>query len=461
MRSWLRSAGRPLIWLVSLSVLAFVCLKAYDRLQDDNFSKNARSHVKHIVIIVQENRSFDNLFHGFPGADTANYGLAHDGAVVRLRPISLRAQYDLSNGAYDFVRSYDNGKMDGWDHRPVTLTMSTYTGPYPQFGFVPHSESRPYFNLARAYVLADRMFQSNIDQSFAAHLYLIASNAARSVNVPSGRPWGCDAWRGTWVRTLGDDRKYAGRAFPCFDLKTLGDELVANGFTWRYYAPRLDSAATWAQFAAAQRHGRGAPRQVPEFGQLWTAYDAIAHVRYGAQWITSVVSPERRFLVDIKKGELANVTWIVPDYANSDHSGSRSATGPSWVTAVINAVGQSSFWNNTVIFVTWDDAGGWYDHVPPPYVDYDGLGSRVPLIIVSPYAKRGYISHRVYEFSSILKFSERVFSLPPLGPRDRNASDFIDTLDFASRPREFEPFGAPFSRYVFLTQRGSGQPPDD
>ncbi|HTA38206.1 MAG TPA: alkaline phosphatase family protein, partial [Candidatus Acidoferrales bacterium] len=373
----------------------------------DHSLQTARQRIKHVVIIVQENRSFDNLFHGFPGGDTADFGFAHDGTRVALEPVSLAAGYDISNGLTDFVRSFDGKKMDGYDLRHVTPVAGSgvplVAAQYPNYAYVPPSESLPYFKLAQNYVLADRMFQSNIDQSFTAHLYLIAGQAGRAVDVPSLRPWGCDAPPKSVVQLLSSERTIKAQAFPCFDFPTLGDELQAAGLSWRYYAPYITSAQTWKHFANNGEEHLGDPGH-PDFGGNWSSYDAVAHDRYGPAWSDSIVSPPVRILDDIKRGDLASVTWVVPDWKNSDHPITHSDTGPSWVAAVVNAVGTSTFWDSTAIFITWDDSGGWYDHVPPPQLDYDGLGVRVPLIVVSPYARKSVVSHTPYEFGSILKF---------------------------------------------------------
>ena len=125
-------------------------------------------------------------------------------------------------------------------------------------------------------------------------------------------------------------------------------------------------------------------------------------------------------------GKLASLTWITPLCPDSDHLACGGGFGPSWVTAVVNAVGESKFWDSTVIFVQWDDWGGMYDHVPPPFRGYDGLGFRVPLIVISPYAKKNYVSHVQYETASVLRFTEDLFSLPRL-------SDGRHPRDFAGR----------------------------
>jgi phospholipase C len=432
--------------------------------QHRSFVADARSKIRHVVIIVQENRSFDNLFHGYPGADTASFGYAHDGTRVELQPISLKAPYDISNGFRDFMRSFNYGRMDGYDLRTIGPlrgdNIPLNAAQYPTFTFVRRADVQPYFDMASQYVLSDRMFQSNIDQSFAAHLYLIAGHAGHAANVPDGRPWGCDAYHSTRVVTLTKYRAEGRNVFPCFDFPTLGDELAQRGLPWRYYAPALSSARSWEHFIS--RHANLSPNNGgPEFGQLWTAYDAVAHDRYGPSWISNIVSPPSQFLRDAARGQLASVTWIVPDWKNSDHALSKSDTGPSWVVALVNAIGQSRFWNDTAIFVVWDDSGGWYDHVAPPQLDYDGLGVRVPLIIVSPFAKHGYVSHVQHEFGSILRFAEEVYRLPALAESDRRADDFQDAFNFKQPPRRFVPIAAKYSAARFLGEAPSVNPPDN
>ncbi len=457
---------RALAALLITTMAVFLCAAAYRRHEpkDDLFTRDARTHIKHVVIIIQENRSFDNLFHGYPGADWASSGLAHDGRRIQLRPTSFLAPYDLSHRFRDFLKAYDGGKMDRFDlvkagRLPGALGKRVIV-PYAAYRYVPRSEAEPYFQMAEHYVLADKMFQSNMDQSFAAHLYLIAGQANHTVNVPSSYPWGCDAALGTGVRTLGENRKPGARVFPCFSMRTLGDELDDRGLSWRYYAPRVNTSAAWAQFFKAHP-GRRREGAALEFGQLWSAFDAIAPVRYGPEWSTNVVSPETTVLRDIADHDLAAVTWIVPDWKNSDHPLSKSASGPAWVSSIVNSIGQSRYWADTVVLVLWDDSGGWYDHVPPPQLDYDGLGDRVPLLVISPYAKHHYVSHVQYEFGSILRFTETVFGLRPLARSDARANNLEECFDFSQSPSAFLPVAAKRSAASFLNETPSRTPPDN
>jgi phospholipase C len=393
--------------------------------------------IAHVVIVVQENRSFDNLFMGYPDAATATSGRTHGGKIVRLEPVSLASPYDVNHGLIDFVRAHNGGRMDGFD---LEGSVGESHNPYLEYSYVPRSETLPYWTMAGQYALGDRVFTSQIDESFTAHQFLIAGQAGGTGDMPSALPWGCDAPAGTTIQLLQPDRSLSGGVFPCFDYPTLASELDAHSLSWRYYAPVV---------------GGG------DFGGLvWSAFDAIHQVRYGADW-NDVVSPETRVLSDVQHGQLASVTWIVPDLANSDHASSDSSTGPDWVASIVNAIGESPFWKSTAIFVVWDDWGGWYDHIPPPQLDAAGLGIRVPLLVVSPYAKRNYVSHEQLETASILKFAEYTFGLKALSAADGRASLPDDFFDFTRPPRTFVPLSTRRRPPCFSRELPSLRPPDD
>ncbi len=406
------------------------------------FATELRARIKHVVIIVQENRSFDNLFHGYPGANWVRAGRAHNGTQVVLQPTSLAAPYDLSHSYQDFLLAYDHGKMDGFDltkagrqpgARGAKLRIS-----FPQYRYVPTREIQPYFAMAKRYVLADDMFQSNMDQSFAAHLYLVGAQSVTAVNIPTGRPWGCDAGDRARVLTLHQNRKPAKLVYPCFSVRTIADELDERTLEWRYYAPKIDSSATWQRYARERRQRVSSEGEGLEFGQLWNAFDAIDHIRFGPDW-ENVISPESTALRDFRRGDLPAVAWVIPSWKNSDHPLSKSTSGPQWVTRLVNAIGESPAWKSTAIFVLWDDSGGWYDHVRPPQLDFDGLGNRIPMLVVSPFAKRGHVTHEQYEFGSVLKFAETAFGLAQLSASDRRAHSLDDCFDFQAPARSYEP----------------------
>jgi phospholipase C len=396
--------------------------------------------IQHVVVIMMENRSFDNLFSGFPGADTAQSGMNY-GQQVQLQPVPFEQGTDIIHSHASWVTDFDNGKMDGFINPVPALTEFPYA-------YVPQSETAPYWTLASAYTLADRMFQSNSGPSFPAHLYMIAGQAGvadqgqqgtvssvPSINNSTASIWGCDSEAGTSVKVIGPNGTNLAPVFPCFDYQTAGDLMDAKGVTWRYYAPGVYT--------------------------LWSVFDAISHIRFGPDWQQDVVNSQGIF-TDLQAGTLAQMTWIVPDYTYSDHAGpGATAEGPSWVASVVNAIGASQYWDSTAILISWDDWGGWYDHVPPPQVDYAGLGFRVPLIVVSPWAKHGYVSHNQHEFGSFLRFSEEVFDLPSLGTRDAISDDLSDCFDFTQTPPPFQPVTTSVGKEHFMNLKPSGLPPDD
>jgi phospholipase C len=413
---------------------------------------SASGKIKHVVIIIQENRSFDNLFQGYPGADTQSFGYTSTGRKVKLVPIGLATNWDVLHTAGAYMDACDGQgsipgtdcKMDGFDKEHVSCggkSQPPCPDPNPQYSYVPHNETKPYFAIAKQYVLGDRMFTTNFDaSSFISHQYIIAGYASSAVNFPN-TTWGCGGGSNDRIPLITQQRIYpSGYISPCFDNPTLADELDAAHLPWAYYATAISQGN----------------------GGIWSAYRAIKHIKQGSDWKTDVKSPQTRIFKDIKAGSLAAVTWITPTAATSDHPSVESKKGPHWVATLINAIGQSQFWDSTAIFVFWDDYGGWYDHVPPPYVDYDGLGIRVPLLVISPYAKQSYISHVQYEHGSILRFIEDQFGLAQLNATDTRAtSPEADCFDFSQQPRPFVPVPTTYKPKDFIDAPVDTRPPDN
>ncbi len=397
----------------------------------------------HVVIVVQENRTFDNLFSTFPGADGTTTGELHDGTRIPLQQHDL---YDPTSPNTDHIAwatGFNHGQMNGFD----LIRFGNLPGT-ALYQYVNPAQIQPYWSLARQYVLADHMFQTQGTGSFTAHQDLIAGGAmidpSKSlIDFPSQQPWGCDAPAGTSTTLITAGNEYLPNdgPFPCLRYRTLRDTLDGKGITWRYYAPEI---------------GRSFG------GDLWNAFGAIDAVRHGPEWSTNVTWPETNVFKDIANDSLPAVTWVIPDFQNSDHPAAAGDGGPSWVAQVVNAIGQSPAWNSTAIVIVWDDWGGWYDHVRPPgSYRFGGLGFRVPMIVVSPYAKRGYVMHASYEFGSIVRLVEDNWSLPPLGTTDVRAASFInDAFNFNQPPRAFAPIAAPMSRTFFEHQRPSNKPVD-
>jgi len=433
----MRSANLHLrtgVWLAGgLTAAALLSLLALggcgSQIVPDSLPSSAR--IQHVIVIMQENRSFDNFFHDFPGADSADTGMT-DGAPIPMGPVSLTDPNDLDHSHTGWWHDWDHGRMDGFA-RPGSAV------PNLAYSYVPQSQIQPYWTIASQYTLGDRMFQSNTGPSFVAHQYMIAGQSGQSDEDPNASMWGCDAPAGTTVAMVGPDGTDLPGVYPCFDYQTIADLLDAESITWRYYAPGSSDG----------------------FSFVLSAFQAVRHIRYGKDWKDKVISPQTQVLHDIRNGALAQVTWIVPDMAHSDHPGSGSTEGPDWVASIVNEVGKSQFWNSTAIFISWDDWGGWYDHVTPPSVDKMGLGFRVPLLVVSPWAKHGYVSHQTYEASGFLTFIEETFHLPSLGTRDAQANDFSDCFDFTQTPPPFVPIHTNVSAEKLLHEKMSGPPDDD
>ena len=384
--------------------------------------------IAHVVYIVQENRSFDNMFQGYPGADTVSSGKNSHGKTIKLVPFSLRRPYVIDHSARAmFAACNGKGTLPGTDCRMNGFdNEESFFGPSnPEYVYVPHDESEPYFDMAHQGVVADRMFQSQLDESYVAHQYIIAAQADWSVDLPTGS-WGCGGGSYDTVTTITKDRDPNGPSIkPCYDYQTLGDELDKAKLSWRFYASSYGSASSDA-------------------GAEWSGYMAVKHIRYGPDW-KKVISPNWKFITDVRAGKLANFTWITPVCDDSDHVNCPGGYGPSWVSALVNTVGKSKFWDSTAIFVQWDDWGGLYDHVAPPYEDRDSLGFRVPLLVISPYAKHDYVSHVQYETASVLRFAEDLFGLGQLAAADKRAnSPALDCFDFSQRPHRFVKIAAKY-----------------
>ncbi|HZZ00896.1 MAG TPA: alkaline phosphatase family protein [Candidatus Baltobacteraceae bacterium] len=403
------------------------------------------SPIKHIVILVQENRSFDDLFARFPGADGATQGTMSNGEVVPLLKGDL-VQYGVAHVHATFLTEWDGGKMDRFDRANAGIHhVQQMIGRY-NYRYVDPQQIQPYWTMAKQYVLADHMFPTQSSGSFTAHQDLIRGGTALSrwasvIDDPTNNPWGCDAPYGT-VTQLINFKKVELRGagpFPCFTWNTLADLVERAGLTWRYYTPNICCAG----------------------GVLWSAFDAIDAVRHSDQWKTNVISPPTEVFRVARRGSLPSVTWVIPRVHDSDHPGGGPDTGPEWVARVVDAIGEGPHWNSTAIIIVWDDWGGLYDHVPPPQLDYQGLGIRVPMLVISPYAKKGFISHTQYEFGSILKFVENNFQLGTLGTTDQRATSIVDCFDFNQKPRKFVPISARLPEAYFIHEPNTNEPVDE
>ena len=461
----MRNPTVPLLVFLGLSAMG--CLLILDSCSNGSSSglTSPPGQIKHVVVIFQENRTPDNLFQDprliSRGADIAQSGMNSKGQTIALAPIALANDYDLDHSPSAFRTMYHGGKMDGADKVGVSCQPGNTNcpPPNPQFQYVQVSDVQPYFQLAEQYTFGDRMFQTNEGPSFPAHQFIISGTSAPTASSnlfaatnPSGVAGGCIGPPAESVGLIGPNGAQTSSMYPCFEHPTLTDLLNKAGVSWRYYAPSA--------------------------GSIWTGPDAIQHMCQpqtvggvltctGSDW-SNVIIPEQQVLSDIANHQLAQVTWVIPDGHASDHSGANDGSGPSWVASIVNALGTSPYWADTAIFITWDDWGGWYDHVAPTVVS-DGsswgsgyvYGFRVPLIVVSPYAKAAYISHTIHDFGSILKFIEGTYGLGSLNYADARADDFSDCFDFSQPPLAFHVVSAPLDGRHFLNDPRPKTDPDD
>jgi len=428
------------------------------------------SQVQHVVVIFQENRTPDNLFHGLqaylPSADIGNSGVNSTGQTITLTPIPLANDYDLSHEHAAFTAMYDNGLMNGADLIPCEPRTGETCPADAQFRYVSPSDVAPYFWIATHFGFANRMFQSNQGPSFPAHQFIFGGTSQLSAiglffagENPSEQDHGsagCDAPTTKTVEAYGPKGE-AKLVFPCFEHETLGDLLdkppqgARQGLTWRYYAPSE--------------------------GSIWTAPNAINHLckPFGKQRICNglpftngqIVFDPAQVLRDVQNGALTSVSWVIPTGLESDHAKGNDGSGPSWVASIVNAIGNSPYWDNTVILITWDDWGGWYDHVAPPidpkYPWYEN-GFRVPLLVVSAYTPASYVSQQTHTFGSILRFIETAYGLPLIPPgtfADSRSDALADFFDFTSIPRPFVTVPSEIPAEFFLKDKRPKTDPDD
>lgn len=403
----------------------------------------AGSPIRHVIVIVQENRTFDNLFassvlaHGapYPGADatqTANV----NGEKVALKPVAFENPGDPSHSHAALLAEWDNGKMDGFGGDYVRTVLSA---PRPEPGFayayLPAAETTIYHVLAERYALADENFAPRLVPTFPSH-YTLATAQSRIAGNPNDSIWGCDAKPGTTVPIFGEgETTIKPGIFPCFDQTSIADLLDAAHVSWKSYTGPYNDATNPAV----------------------NIYEAFRRIRYGPDWARNVVWPSGTILSDIQKCRLPQVSFVTPNYLDSDHAGNLSAGGPGWVGSIYLAIVQSrhaardcDYYDDSAILLTWDDSGGWYDHVPPPPgPDGTTWGLRIPIVVISAWAHSNYdprnppatpyVSHTRRESTSITKFIERNWALGNMGQRDVGDDDLSDMFDY-TRSQPVPPF---------------------
>ena len=475
--------------------------------------------IQHVIIVDQENRTLDNLFgsnspsnqYYLPGLIVATSGQAYTissgkKTVVTVQSVSVPLpstvgstgsiaadDYDPVHGHMQWVSACDAPvktdpstmcAMDGFNHVNVTCDpgVSGCPGPkYPTYAYVQYPDVAPYFQIASQYGYANYMFQTNQGPSYPSHLFTFAGTSqpgvgpepdwfvAENANTVNSY-YGCAAPAGTTVdlvnpSTQDEDTKI----FPCFNQSTLADVFAAA-------KPQI----TWTYFAPGARSLQASPNSYEDSctvvgsactGPYWTKGKSNGYVN---------LTPSN-VLTDISKCQLSQVNWVVPTGLESDHAGLTDGSGPSWVASIINAIGTQPkctngevYWNDTVILITWDDWGGWYDHVVPPPVPVTApagtssyvYGFRVPLMVVSAYTPAGTVSNVMgLDFGAMLRCIEDVFNLGRIPPGEGADSYAIDDLseffNFSAPPRAFQGINAPVKPEVFLDPNRPIIPPDN
>jgi phospholipase C len=374
--------------------------------------------IKHVIIVMQENRSFDSYFGTFPGAEGISEAA---GTPAECQPIPdigpcLSPFHDpnLQNAGgphamTDAIDDINRGRMDGFAIRALEGSAGCLVlneTPYPPctevpdrpdaMGYHDDREIPNYWTYARNFTLHDHMFSPTLGPSLPAHLYMVsgwsASCSDRSDPMSCVSNNGLAAGLHPYIR--GEDFQYAWT-----DLTYL---LHRNGVSWAYYIAPHSLPDCDEHIPMCER-----PSLEPGTPGLWNPLPEFTTVIQDQQ--LGNIKHHDRFFAAARKGTLPAVSWIVPNKVNSEHPPASIADGQAWVTRVVNAVMRSPNWKSSAIFVSWDDWGGFYDHVAPPKVDSAGYGIRVPSFLISPYAKRHYIDHQVLSFDAYLKFIEDDF----------------------------------------------------
>ncbi len=418
--------------------------------------------IQHVVVIMQENRSFDQYFGTYPGAD----GLPRQGGQFTVcipdpanggcvRPYhdptdkngggphgSTNASADINGGNMDgFVGQAENGQKGCAQSVDPNCTNSVQTD---VMGYKDAREIPNYWAYAQNFVLQDRLFQPNASWSFPQHLYLVSEWAAKcsrtndpmscvtNIDAP-GNPLGGGAGK-----INGNDQ--ASRNFAWTSLTYL---LYTHKISWRYYVAEgtQPDCEDDAAVCPPKQQKVGTP-------DIWNPLPGFTDVRADGQ--LSDVQTIDHFYADAKAGTLPAVSWVVPNGAVSEHPPGLVSAGQTYVTTLINTIMKTPAWSSTAIFLTWDDWGGFYDHVAPPVVDSAGYGLRVPGLVISPYARRGYIDHQTLSQDAYVKFIEDDFlggarldpktdgrpdSRPDVRENNPQLGELVSDFDFTQPPR--------------------------
>ncbi len=354
--------------------------------------------IRHVIIVMQENHSFDNYFGTFPGADgfprrdgriSVCVPDPHLGHCVRPFHDSRRPTGGggLHNSAADAVSDIHGGRMDGFLRRSYLNGCPTCQLARPfAIGYRDSRDIPNYWTLARRYVLQDHMFEPSLGWSLPSHLFAVSAWSAR-----------CHTRQG---RSCRSDLGYPSWSGP-YSWTPLTHLLHRHHVSWGYYVQSGLSPDCPVQDPCKR------VTQTPHRASIWNPLPRFTTTRADRQ--EGNIRRVATFFAQARAGKLPAVSWVIPNDSDSEHPPASIHAGQRWVTTIVDAVMRSSDWRSSAIFVTWDDWGGYYDHMPPPRIDRAGYGIRVPGLVISPYARTGYIDHQTLSFDAYLKFIEDDF----------------------------------------------------
>jgi phospholipase C len=399
-------------YLLGLLAVSLLLPNASARADDPNPSDDTKTPIKHFLVLMQENHTFDNYFGTYPGAEGFPEGTCipvdpfdkSNTECVEPFHIGDRPIEDLDHSDSTFELQYNKGQMNGFVY---ALNQRNQNGALAM-GYYDDRDLPYYWNIADEYVLFDHMFSSDHGGSFANHMFWVSGQQG-----------------GSRVTSEGYD-----------DILTIFDRLEERGVSWKFYVQNYDPGIN---YRTAHLISGNRASQI-----IWVPVLNIARFLDDPELSSHIVDLSE-YYTDLENGTLPAVAYIAPAGA-SEHPPGSIRSGQKFVKSLIQALMRSSAWENSAFLVTYDDWGGWYDHVLPPQVDEHGYGMRVPAFMVSAYAKRGHIEKTVLDFTSIMKFIEENWGIEPLAERDVNANNFLTAFDFSAPPRE--PVFIPFERVV-------------
>jgi phospholipase C len=415
-----RALGWSLAWTIA-GVLALATASPAAAAPPDG--PEPTTPIRHLVVVMQDNHSFDNYFGTYPGANGIPPGTCvprnpNGPGINCVEPFHLDGSVrDLDDNADTFQAQYRDGRMDGF-----VQALSNQPGEFAM-GYYDDRDVPYYWNLADQFVLFDRFFSSSNGSSFNSHMAWVA--AAPGPERDGVRPSGVTG------------------------LPTIFDRLQARGVSWRFYAQNYNPKITYRAVESFRNASPRRPSVSPQRLAQVVRVPLLSMNRFiNKDRLSRNIVDVREYFSDVQRGTLPAVSFVTPAAASEHPPGSLEA-GQRFVGSLIHALVQSDLWESSALVLTYNHWGGWYDHVKPPQIGR-GYGFRVPTLLVSAYARQGYIDHRRYDHASILRFIEENYGLRPLTSRDANASSIARAFDFESPPRP--PTIVPFNRAAVLDE---------